>query len=149
MRTLLISSNLEFILKRLNALNGSETRMWGTMTESQMLEHCRKQIEMAIGRIPTKPLYPRPIQWLTKITFGYYIPWPKNLITAPEMVATRENEFKIELDKLLVVISDFMETEELFPHPIFGNLTKEDWGLIIYKHLDHHLRQFDADCLIK
>jgi hypothetical protein len=129
-------------MERLNSLDGSESSQWGMMSESQMLEHCRKQIEMAIGKIPIKPLFPRPLQWLTKITFGYYIPWPKNLITAPEMVAKSEEEIEIELEKLLVVVSAFLEAEKLYPHPIFGNLTKEDWGLIIYKHLDHHLRQF-------
>jgi len=142
MRTLLQPSDFESIVERLNSLDGSETRQWGTMSESQMLEHCRKQIEMAIGKILTKPLFPRPLQWLTKITFGYYIPWPKNLITAPEMVAKSENEFDIELEKLLSVVSEIIEAEEFHPHPIFGNLTKEDWGLIIYKHLNHHLKQF-------
>lgn len=144
MRTLLQPSDFESIVERLNSLDGSEMRLWGTMTESQMLEHCRRQIEMAIGKIPTNPLFPRPLQWLTKITFGYYIPWPKNLITAPEMVGKSEAEFEVELEKLLAVVSAFLEVEKLHPHPIFGNLTKEDWGLIIYKHLDHHLRQFGA-----
>lgn len=144
MRTLLQTDDLEFILTRLNALNGSETRQWGTMTESQMLLHCRKQIELAVGKTPSKPMYPRPIQWLTKITFGYYIPWPKNLIAAPEMVVTKDVSFEFEREKLCEVISDFMEAGELFPHPIFGKLSKADWGLIIYKHLDYHLRQFSA-----
>ncbi|MFM1875812.1 MAG: hypothetical protein RL266_1549 [Bacteroidota bacterium] len=142
MRTLLQPSDYEAIMERLNSLDGSESRQWGTMSESQMLEHCRRQIEMAIGKIPTKPLFPRPLQWLTKVTFGYYIPWPKNLITAPEMVAKSEEKLDVELEKLLEVVSAFPEAEKLYPHPIFGNLTKEDWGLIIYKHLDHHLRQF-------
>jgi hypothetical protein len=142
MRTLLQPSDFESIVERLNSLDGTDKRLWGTMSESQMLEHCRKQIEMAIGKIPTKPLFPRPLQWLTKITFGYYLPWPKNLITAPEMVARSEDKLEIELEKLLVAVSAFVEAEKLYPHPIFGNLTKEDWGLIIYKHLDHHLRQF-------
>lgn len=144
MRTLLQPHDLEFILTRLNSLSGSELRLWGTMTEAQMLQHCRKQIEMALGVIPTKPMYPRPIQWLTKITFGYYIPWPKNLVTATEMVVSEQSEFNSELETLSAVISKFIESEEMHPHPIFGNLTKEDWGLIIYKHLDHHLRQFGA-----
>ena len=142
MRTLGQPHDLEFITKRLNSLKGSELRLWGTMTEGQMLLHCRRQIEMAIGKIPTKPLFPRPIQWLTKITFGYCIPWPKNLLTAPEMVSKDETVFEFELEKLLGLITQFVEGVEFHPHPIFGNLTKEDWGLIIYKHLDHHLRQF-------
>ncbi len=144
MRTLLQPSDFESIVARLNSLDGSEKRLWGTMSESQMLEYCRKQIKMAIGKIPTKPLFPRPLQWLTKITFGYYIPWPKNLITAPEMVSKEDVAFDIEHEQLVSLISEFMESKELFLHPIFGNLTKEDWGLIIYKHLDHHLRQFGA-----
>ena len=142
MRTILQQHDLAFIMKRLNSLEGSETRLWGKMTESQMLEHCRKQIEMAVGRIPSKPLFAKPIQCLTKITFGYYVPWPKNLITALEMVTSNENEFDIEHEKLLAMISEFIEAKRLYPHPIFGNLNKEDWGLIIYKHLDHHLKQF-------
>ena len=93
MRTLLQTDEFAFILTRLNATNGLETSLWRTMTESQMLTHCRKQIEMALGLIPTKPLYPRPIQWLAKITFGYYVPWPKNLVTAPEMVISEQSDF--------------------------------------------------------
>ena len=144
MRTLLQPHDLEFIITRLNALNGSEVSLWGKMTEAQMLQHCRKQIEMALGVIPTKPMYPRPIQWLSKITFGYYLPWPKNLVTAVEMVVSEQPEFNLELEKMLNVFSDFTEAEQLHPHPIFGNLTKEDWGMIIYKHLNHHLKQFGA-----
>jgi Ca2+-binding EF-hand superfamily protein len=28
------------------------------------------------------------------------------------------------------------------PHPAFGSFTKEQWGQLQYKHLDHHLKQF-------
>lgn len=27
-------------------------------------------------------------------------------------------------------------------HPFFGKMTGEDWGHLMYKHLDHHFRQF-------
>ena len=30
------------------------------------------------------------------------------------------------------------------PHPFFGKLTSEEWGIGMYKHLDHHFRQFGA-----
>jgi len=32
--------------------------------------------------------------------------------------------------------------ETWYPHPSFGEFTKEQWGQLEYKHLDHHLRQF-------
>jgi hypothetical protein len=28
------------------------------------------------------------------------------------------------------------------PHPFFGPLTPAEWAILMYKHLDHHLRQF-------
>ena len=28
------------------------------------------------------------------------------------------------------------------PHSFFGRLTPEEWAVLMYKHLDHHLRQF-------
>jgi hypothetical protein len=27
-------------------------------------------------------------------------------------------------------------------HPFWGNMTEEDWNTLMWKHLDHHLRQF-------
>ena len=28
------------------------------------------------------------------------------------------------------------------PHSFFGRLVPEEWAVLMYKHLDHHLRQF-------
>jgi len=28
------------------------------------------------------------------------------------------------------------------PHSFFGRLKPEEWATLMYKHLDHHLRQF-------
>jgi hypothetical protein len=27
-------------------------------------------------------------------------------------------------------------------HPMFGKMTADQWGRSMWKHLDHHLRQF-------
>ncbi|WP_424351099.1 DUF1569 domain-containing protein [Lutimonas sp.] len=27
-------------------------------------------------------------------------------------------------------------------HPFFGELNREEWARLVYKHLDHHLKQF-------
>jgi len=31
-----------------------------------------------------------------------------------------------------------------FVHPFFGKMTKEQIGYHAYKHIDHHLRQFNS-----
>jgi LPS sulfotransferase NodH len=30
----------------------------------------------------------------------------------------------------------------MHPHSFFGRLTPQEWAVLMYKHLDHHLRQF-------
>jgi len=138
---------LEEVFQRLDALDSDTPRLWGTMTPAQMLLHCRKQIGLGTGEVRSKRLYPAPIQWLIKQTIGFLIPWSKNLPTAPAMVSTKEDglDFQTELTELKNTINGFValpENAALSGHPIFGNMTKEEWGRIIYKHLDHHLRQF-------
>lgn len=29
-------------------------------------------------------------------------------------------------------------------HPLFGALSGSDWGVLVYRHMDPHLRQFGA-----
>ncbi|MFI5451141.1 DUF1569 domain-containing protein [Pedobacter sp. UC225_61] len=29
-------------------------------------------------------------------------------------------------------------------HPIFGKMSTEQWDVLLWKHTDHHLRQFGA-----
>lgn len=130
------------VVNRINCLKGTEQRLWGTMTVSQMLVHCRKQLELGTGEIPGKPMFPKPILWLVKQLFGFRIPWSKNLPTAPEMVASKEADFEIERKNLLRSIETFRKSENFGVHPIFGEMDKSEWGKIAYKHLDHHLRQF-------
>jgi hypothetical protein len=36
-------------------------------------------------------------------------------------------------------------TTDTWPeHPAFGKLSTRAWGVLIYRHMDHHLRQFGA-----
>lgn len=147
MKNISDSEVLQEVFQRMDALDSDTPRLWGTMTVSQMLLHSRKQIGLGTGVLKSKKLYPAPLQWLIKQTVGFLIPWSKNLPTAPAMVSTKEDglDFQTELIELKNTINGFVALSEnaaLSGHPIFGNMTKDEWGRIIYKHLDHHLRQF-------
>ncbi len=144
MKNLFNKSDFNAILQRLNALDGTEKLQWGTMTESQMLQHCRLQLDMALKLVLAKDIFPAPIQWLTKQTMGFRIPWPKNLVAAPEMKVTENAEFSSERELLLQRILEMQGKHDFGSHPFFGKMSKEDWGKIAYKHLDYHLRQFGS-----
>ena len=55
------------------------------------------------------------------------------------------NRFQDEKRKLIKIINELtQENCTTHPHPFFGYLTPEQWGKAVYKHLDHHLRQFSG-----
>ncbi len=63
-------------------------------------------------------------------------PYPVHYATLPEAI-----------DGLQRQINDFVQLFENEPgkitsHPIFGPLNFEEWVLLHYKHVTHHLRQF-------
>lgn len=68
--------------------------------------------------------------------------------TAPELLIGTESatDFELERAKLLSALHELIsqgpEGCTRGPHAFFGQLTPEQWGALIYKHLDHHLRQF-------
>lgn len=130
------------VLKRINSLENDPKGLWGTMNAAQMMAHCSTQLQMALGEVNSNLRYNGLVRWLAKETFGLRLSWGKNLPTAPEMTKTSFHEFDHERSKLIATINRFYEAHEWHPHPIFGTMNKQEWGIVAYKHLDHHLRQF-------
>ena len=75
----------------------------------------------------------------------YWLPWPKGVPTAPELLARPPSEWQGELVTLrdeLAALVKRGRSGPFVPHPAFGRLTPRAWGVLVYRHLDHHLRQF-------
>jgi hypothetical protein len=72
-------------------------------------------------------------------------PFRKNLPTAKFLKELEPKDFNVEKAALISLLDEFeskKEQEEWKAHPGFGYFTKQQWGQMQYKHLDHHLRQF-------
>ncbi|NAY92906.1 DUF1569 domain-containing protein [Muricauda sp. JGD-17] len=138
------------VLSRIDALKDSSKGNWGKMEVGQMLHHCQFPLKIALNRYNfTKK--PNPVMKLLFKSFKKNMyndkPWKRNLPTAKGLKVTSPKEFNTEKKRLITLINDFYaerEKESRSPHPMFGHFTKEQWGQMQYKHLDHHLRQFDA-----
>jgi cAMP phosphodiesterase len=133
------------ISTRINTLNENTTSKWGKMNVSQMLNHC----QVPLNVILEKKDYNLKPNWLINLLFKKAMysdkPWRKNMPTAKGFAVTDKKDFKVEketLDTLLQELNSLTERNEWQPHPAFGKLTKDQWGKMQYKHLDHHLRQF-------
>jgi len=137
------------VLKRIDKLSPNSQPQWGKMDVAQMLAHCSSFQDIAMGNS-----FP-PRSWLGIIVgrFAKQIIYndktlPHNMSTIPTILIADAREFDTEKEKLKQKIITFQnngpEKCTTHPHPFFGKLTSEQWGKGIYKHLDHHFKQFEV-----
>jgi hypothetical protein len=134
---------------RLGKLEPNSERRWGTMTPAQMLAHCSVSLQWAVGEVvPEKAALPvRLMGRLVKpMVFRNDDPLRKNSPTAKSLVVSDERDLGKERERLSGLMDKFIAGGPAGctrnPHSFFGKLTPEEWAVLMYKHLDHHLRQF-------
>ena len=137
------------ILERLERLQPTAARQWGKMSPAQMLEHCSRALEMATGKKPRQQAFlGKMIGWIFKKGFLSEKPFPKNSPTAPDFIIKDEPDLEATKARLKDLIADLHQLGEAGTdgnvHGFFGKFSGTEWGVTQYKHLDHHLRQFDC-----
>ena len=146
MKNLFEPSAVQELMTRIDHLNPGAQRQWGKMDGAQMMAHCSATMDMASGKLVAKRsligriIGPRVRHVLTDDT-----PFPRNSPTAKELKVA-SSDFAQERDRLKQCVRQFHEGGESqctkHPHPFFGNITPLEWSTGMYKHLDHHLKQF-------
>lgn len=119
---------------------------WGKMNAGAMMAHINDSLRMALGDLPVKsknlPLRYKPIRTL----LIYYLPMPKGAPTAPELIARCQNavleDEQTAFVELMQRCAAVTPATTLAEHPAFGDLSYDEYGALIAKHTDHHLRQF-------
>ena len=151
MKTLFDAACVQEVKQRLSALSSAHQRQWGKMNAAQMLAHCSLGIEMASGDIrPPRALVGRILGPVIKpMALRDEEPMRRNSPTSKELVVIREDrDFEAERKRLSELIDRFAAAGTAgctsHPHAFFGSLTPDEWAVLMYKHLDHHLRQFGA-----
>lgn len=147
MKTLFNKSDLEEILGRVNKLTPTTKALWGKMNVSQMLAHCVVGMKSGTGDIKIeRPLFAKILGGFFKKGFVGPKPFPRNSPTGKEFIVGGEKEFNTEKELLISLINKFYMGGEnnvtKHEHGFVGKLTPTEWGVVMYKHLDHHLNQF-------
>jgi hypothetical protein len=149
-RNLFQAERADELQQRLQRLKPDSRRQWGKMSPAQMLAHCSAGIEMAAGDIrPPRAMIGRIIGPAVKrVALRDEEPMRRNSPTSKELVVTGNLDFEAERKRLSGLIERFAVTGPSgctsHPHLFFGPLTPDEWAILMYKHLDHHLRQFSA-----
>ena len=147
MKNLFDKAPYDEIIERLNKLSPASAPQWGKMNVAQMLAHCKGPLKLPLSTTRTPRIFMgRLFGWLIKSKLYNDSPWKPGLPTANDFIVKDERDFKEEKKELLELINKFHNAGpsgiNKFPHPLFGKFTEEQWGKSLYKHLDHHLKQF-------
>lgn len=145
MPTLFDPAAADGIRRRLDRLTPDGRPRWGTMSAGRMVAHVSDQLRVALGDLPCEPR-PGPMNNpLVRRLVIYVFPWPKGSPTAPELLTTSAGDWAADVAALRSLIDRFTAAGpagRLAPHPSLGPLTGRMWGVLAWRHLDHHLRQF-------
>lgn len=147
MNTIYDKATLTATLNRIDKLTPATTPQWGKMNASQMLEHCSRALDYAVGNDrPKRLLIGRLLGGFMKKQYYNNTPWGKNTPTAPNFKVADTPDFEASKKRLTTLVKQFSEGGEAkcttHPSAFFGHLTPAQHGLGMYKHLDHHLTQF-------
>jgi hypothetical protein len=147
MKNLFQPEAVDEVISRIDKLQPAAQRQWGKMDVAQMMAHCSAALDIASGRlIRPRILIGRLIGPLARPIYSNDKLFSRNGPTDKKLVISDRRDFQREQEQLKVRIWQFHQGGEaqctIHPHPFFGALTPHEWSTGMYKHLDHHLRQF-------
>jgi hypothetical protein len=147
MENIFDKATADAILFRLEQLQPNSKALWGKMNVAQMLSHLQAPVEVAMGEKTLKRnLIGMLLGGFAKKQLVNDKPFKKSLPTDASYIRMTEHVFDEEKEKLISLFRRFVAggTAGLIKsqHPFFGKMTENEWSYSLWKHFDHHLRQF-------
>jgi hypothetical protein len=134
------------IAGRIQALHPESAAQWGKMSIFQMLRHCTLCEDMMLGHIRFERVFIGRLigKMILKKALKEGRPFGKNSPTNPALKThTDSGDFERQRKEWLARLQQYANfSNHDFTHPFFGRMTKDQVGVFVYKHADHHLRQF-------
>ena len=147
MKTIFDQTTKNELIGRINMLSEESRAQWGRMNIYQMVKHCRLWDEMILGRKRYKQVFIGRLfgKIALKTVLKDESPLRRNTPTLPELRITENGNVSVERAKWIALIEEYSHFSNFdFVHPFFGRMTKDQIGYLVYKHTDHHLRQFNS-----
>ena len=148
MKSLYQPERVEEVKQRLDQLEAGSQRQWGKMNAPQAVAHCAVAMELALG----ESIFPRLFfgriagRFIKPLVFRDDEPMRPNSPTTKNLIVQDERDLNLERARLRKLIERFAAAGPsgctTHPHSCCGPLKPEEWSILMYKHLDHHLRQF-------
>jgi hypothetical protein len=150
------TQKLQFVTKDclplFKSITADATGNWGIMNAQQMVEHLAAFFDVSTEKIKFDLV--TPVEHLPKYKefllsdkeFRENTKAPITVIgeeALPLQFATMQDALQ-NLEKSIACFHLFFkdDAEKKTLHPVFGELNFEEWVLLHYKHVGHHLKQF-------
>jgi len=134
---------------RLTELSPADAARWGSMNVHQMVCHLDDSYKVALGEKKVSPASNFIQRTLIKrLALQAPIRWARGFPTRPEIEQGKGGstpiDFRQDLVSLLSTLDRFCDglPSPCVQHPMFGEMTAQNWMRWGYLHADHHLRQF-------
>jgi len=146
MKTMFDKKTREEVIKRINTLSENSRPLWGKMNVYQMVKHCTLWEEMLLGKKKYKQsLLGRLVGKMALKSMLKDEPAERNLPTVPSFKMSGNGDITAAKAEWVKLIEQHdLQENTGFIHPFFGALTADQAGRMAYKHIDHHLRQFNS-----
>ncbi|PRY85939.1 DUF1569 domain-containing protein [Mongoliibacter ruber] len=138
---------VEDVIARGSRLNVADTANWGKMSATEMLAHCNLA-HQSILKAPPAEKSGGWKKWIAKIIFLHVMKeFPKGARGAERFDMKGKVDvalFEEEKSKFVHIIGKYSRLDHKLAgyHPRFGALNHREWGIFVWRHVDHHLRQF-------
>ncbi|MFT3909781.1 MAG: DUF1569 domain-containing protein [Ferruginibacter sp.] len=125
---------------------------WGKMNGQQMVEHLADFFDISSAKVPSRLVIPEEhlpkykAFLLSDKEFRENTKAPAEVL-GEEPIPVRTANMEAAISTLRNSVDAFYKYYENTPventtHPVFGSLNFEEWILLHYKHVIHHLKQF-------
>ncbi len=148
MKTVRNETDRANLIERIGRLDGGSKPAWGRMSIDQMISHLVQAGELPFAEtLPDKSTFVN--RTIIKPLILYVMPMPKEVKISAEMdqKVKERTPGEFEADRRLLVesisrLGTLAVDHKCVYHPMFGKMSAKEWGLIVHKHIDHHLKQF-------
>ena len=148
MRNLFEPDAVAELKERLARLRPDSERQWGKMTAAQAMAHYSAQMEMVLGQTfpPPRSMLGRIFGRRAKAIILSEEPFPRNAPTDKYFLIVDQRDLDTERERVRLLLDRLTrggpQVCTKHPHSFFGSMTPAEWARLMYRHLDHHLRQF-------
>ena len=146
-KSLYMSGVYQECIDRIGLLSENTNAQWGVMDAAQMISHCAEVLEVMNGKeLKNTPFIVKLFKPLIRHVVVNDKAYSRSMKTHPQYIQKTERVFEFEKRRFLQAMDDFVkrspEETNAIMHPLFGKMSMQKKGWSMYKHLDHHLRQF-------